>query len=195
MPPPAQSLAPVQSRGRPARLHGQPLAQAAAAQARPLLALATDIAAHLVTDPAHAWAVALHGCGQLARAANGAIGEAPAPPDHPRHCRRGPSRARGDRRRGHGRCRLHRPGEQPPTGGEHRFGHRRCGPGRHPAHSNPDRGRRTSARAARRRAAHRVRPGAVHEHRSGPAGWAATQRFTGRRPRPPARTFPWAVVR
>lgn len=46
---------------------------AAAAQARPLLALATDIAAHLVTDPAHAWAVALHGCGQLAYAANGEI--------------------------------------------------------------------------------------------------------------------------
>ncbi len=44
---------------------------AAAAQARPLLALATNIAAHLITDPAHAWDAALQGCSQLACAANG----------------------------------------------------------------------------------------------------------------------------
>lgn len=50
-----------------------PTMLAAAAQARPLLALATDVAAHLVADPAHAWGVALRGCGQLARAGNGDV--------------------------------------------------------------------------------------------------------------------------
>ncbi|MGH3902478.1 MAG: phosphotransferase, partial [Pseudonocardiaceae bacterium] len=43
-----------------------PMLQAATAQSRALLLLATDIAAHLVTNPAHAWHVALHGCHQLA---------------------------------------------------------------------------------------------------------------------------------
>ncbi|MGH3812532.1 MAG: hypothetical protein ACRDUV_08755 [Pseudonocardiaceae bacterium] len=43
---------------------------AATTQARVLLRLATAVAAHLVTNPAHAWCVALHGCHQLARGMN-----------------------------------------------------------------------------------------------------------------------------
>lgn len=43
-----------------------PTLLAATTQARVLLRLATDVAAHLVINPAHAWCVALHGCHQLA---------------------------------------------------------------------------------------------------------------------------------
>ncbi|MGH3872808.1 MAG: phosphotransferase [Pseudonocardiaceae bacterium] len=43
-----------------------PMLLAATTQSRALLLLATDIAAQLVTNPAHAWCVALHGCHQLA---------------------------------------------------------------------------------------------------------------------------------
>jgi Phosphotransferase enzyme family len=47
-----------------------PTLLAATARASTLLMLATDIAAHLVTNPAQAWCVALHGCHQLARGMN-----------------------------------------------------------------------------------------------------------------------------
>ncbi|MDQ4010075.1 MAG: hypothetical protein M3228_05110 [Actinomycetota bacterium] len=110
-------------------------------------------------------------------------GEPAAPPGHHWHHRRGPSRTRGDRSCGRYRCGLHRPGAQPSAGGERRSGHRRGGPGRHPAHPDPDRRGRAPARAARRHAAHRVCPGAVHQHHPGPAGWAVAQCFAGRRPR------------
>jgi hypothetical protein len=43
---------------------------AAAARARALLLVATDVAAHLVTNPDHAWYLALQGCHQLARDMN-----------------------------------------------------------------------------------------------------------------------------
>lgn len=43
-----------------------PTLLAAAARARALLLVATDVAAHLVTNPNHAWTVALQGCHQLA---------------------------------------------------------------------------------------------------------------------------------
>lgn len=43
---------------------------AAAARARALLMVATDVATHLVTNPAQAWCRALHGCHQLARGMN-----------------------------------------------------------------------------------------------------------------------------
>lgn len=47
-----------------------PTLLAAAARARALLMVATDVAAHLLTNPAHAWCVALHGCHQLAGGIN-----------------------------------------------------------------------------------------------------------------------------
>ncbi|MGH3773310.1 MAG: hypothetical protein ACRDRW_18255 [Pseudonocardiaceae bacterium] len=43
-----------------------PMLLAAAARARALLLLATDVAAHLIAKPAHAWSVALQGCHELA---------------------------------------------------------------------------------------------------------------------------------
>jgi hypothetical protein len=47
-----------------------PTLLAAAARARALLLVATDVAAHLVTNPDHAWYLALQGCHQLAREMN-----------------------------------------------------------------------------------------------------------------------------
>ncbi|MGH3865100.1 MAG: hypothetical protein ACRDQ4_02995 [Pseudonocardiaceae bacterium] len=47
-----------------------PTLLAAASRARALLLVATDIAAHLVTNPDRAWYVALQGCHQLARDMN-----------------------------------------------------------------------------------------------------------------------------
>ncbi|MGH3792016.1 MAG: phosphotransferase [Pseudonocardiaceae bacterium] len=47
-----------------------PTLLAAAARARALLLVATDVAAHLVTNPDHAWYLALRSCHQLARDTN-----------------------------------------------------------------------------------------------------------------------------